>query len=288
MKCRPSFMRMMITAGLLALVVGLPTSSQASDKRHRSHMLALIKQIQVADFESNRSELERLYTEFEVPAENDLAVAARYWRGFAMWRRAINGNNDGIDRRELDSDYRRAIGEFQQAIALDDTFVDAKIGAASCLLNLYFIHRNDPGKDDKDENLTSGIAFYKEAEQLASDNPRFLWIRGGSLWFRANGSAEGQREAVASYEKGLDLARRQKNKDALLPSWGEPELLMSIAWAKLNQASPDPRTAKQFAQKALKLVPNWHFVRDILLPQIETELAKQKADSLCSTREAEL
>jgi len=30
-----------------------------------------------------------------------------------------------------------------------------------------------------------------------------------------------------------------------------------------------PNTAEQQAQAALKLAPNWHYVRDILLPQIQ-------------------
>jgi hypothetical protein len=65
------------------------------------------------------------------------------------------------------------------------------------------------------------------------------------------------------------LARAQKRSaDALDPSWGEPELLMSLAWSQLNRASPDRRAAEEYAKQALALVPHWHYVRDILLPQI--------------------
>jgi hypothetical protein len=62
--------------------------------------------------------------------------------------------------------------------------------------------------------------------------------------------------------------------DPLEPSWGEPELLMSLAWSSLNRTSPDLNAAEQDAQAALKLVPYWHYVRDILMAQIRAAQAK--------------
>jgi hypothetical protein len=71
----------------------------------------------------------------------------------------------------------------------------------------------------------------------------------------------------------LALARAQKqNKtdgDPLEPSWGEPELLMNLAWSSLHKTAPDISAAKQYAENALQLVPYWHYVRDILVPQIQ-------------------
>jgi hypothetical protein len=43
---------------------------------------------------------------------------------------------------------------------------------------------------------------------------------------------------------------------------------MSLAWSSLNHAQPDPRAAEEYAERALSIVPYWHYVRDILLPQI--------------------
>ena len=45
---------------------------------------------------------------------------------------------------------------------------------------------------------------------------------------------------------------------------------MNLAWSNLNKTAPDPAAAQQHAEAALKLVPYWHYVRDILLPQIES------------------
>ncbi len=49
---------------------------------------------------------------------------------------------------------------------------------------------------------------------------------------------------------------------------------MNLAYTKLKSAKPDTVAAKDYAEAALKLVPYWHYVRDILLPQIREASAK--------------
>ena len=78
---------------------------------------------------------------------------------------------------------------------------------------------------------------------------------------------------LPSRRKILDSERairehKESISDPLEPTWGEPELLMSLAWSNLNRTTPDLKAAKQYAQAALKLVPYWHYVRDFLMPQI--------------------
>ena len=51
--------------------------------------------------------------------------------------------------------------------------------------------------------------------------------------------------------------------------WGKPEAQMSLAFAHLNQAKPDLAAAEAEAREALRLVPEWRYVRDFLLPMIE-------------------
>ena len=52
---------------------------------------------------------------------------------------------------------------------------------------------------------------------------------------------------------------------------------MNLAWANLNRATPDLDAAEANARAALALVPNWHYVRDMLLPQILEARAKGTA-----------
>ena len=43
---------------------------------------------------------------------------------------------------------------------------------------------------------------------------------------------------------------------------------MSLAFSNLNQKTPDLLAAEKYAEQALALVPYWHYVRDVLMPQI--------------------
>jgi hypothetical protein len=99
---------------------------------------------------------------------------------------------------------------------------------------------------------------------------------GPSLFIAPVERGGGQEKALEMYAKGLELSRKSKGavSDPLEPSWGEPELLMSIAWSNLNKTTPDLDEAERNARAALTLVPYWHYVRDILLPQIAAAKAK--------------
>ena len=65
----------------------------------------------------------------------------------------------------------------------------------------------------------------------APDNPRLLWVLGPIRWSSPPEQGGGRDKAFEIYNKGLEAARNQKRGvvDPLQPSWGEPELLMSLA-----------------------------------------------------------
>lgn len=243
----------------------LDVRAQASD---------LVARIRRADYEGDRTALERLERQLAaLAADQALASRLHYWRGFAKWRRAINGFNDSTPPAELQADLEDAIGQFEAAGRLDPTFADATIGHLSCLGYLLYLGRTDAVLV---KDLTARYqSLAAAATKLAPDNPRLLWVIGPSRWYGATRApasevAAGQAAVIALYERGLRLSRDRKPgmRDPLEPDWGEPELLMSLAWSYLNKAVPDPVAAEQCALKALELVPHWHYTRDILLPQI--------------------
>lgn len=123
---------------ILALAWGAACSSSTSSPRSLSaserpaSALNLVAQIRKADYEGNRAELARLFVQMAPYTEGPDASRARYWLGFAMWRRALNGFNDKADPAEPSADLKSAIQEFEQSFALDSGFTDARIADASC------------------------------------------------------------------------------------------------------------------------------------------------------------
>ncbi len=219
--------------------------------------------------------MKRLYGDLSpVPEEKKLASRVLYWRGFALWRRATNGFNDTDDPKAVGEDLEQAINEFNDAIAKDPGFVDAEAGAASCLNSLIFLNRKDPARVQ--ELAAKAGPLVKNAEATAPNNPRLLWVLGSIRWYVPPERGGGQDKALALQEKGLEAIREHKETDSdpLEPTWGEPELLMSLAWSNLNRTTPDLKAAEQYAQGALNLVPYWHYVRDILIPQIRASQVK--------------
>jgi tetratricopeptide (TPR) repeat protein len=271
--------RMLLAANMIVLH-GSVAAPQAPPF-DRDKAMGVVERIQKADYEGNRTALQSLFQELEPLAANQqLAAPIRYWRGFAMWRRALNGFNDSADRGDIEQDLRQAIHEFETAIELRPGLVDAQLGEVACLQNLGFIHQREPATVK--ELVNRFVPLLKASLAAAPENPRLLWVHGASQWYAPTGLsasevATRQAAAIATYERGLRFARQQNkaSSDALEPAWGEPELLMNLAWSNLNKAMPDVRAAEDYASQALALVPSWHYVRDILMAQIRQAKNKQ-------------
>ena len=266
-------------AWTLFVLPATATEAHLADKTRlqpsRDSIIRIVTQIQRADYEGDRPTLKRLHDELTpIPENNKLASRVLYWRGFASWRRAINGFNETPTPTDLEGDLTLAVADFKNAIARDPAFVEPKIGAGSSLGYLMYLHKNDQTRVQ--ELLQQSSPLLKEAMATAPDNPRLLWVLGPIRWSSPPELGGGQDKAFEIYDKGLKAIRNQRRdgSDPLEPSWGEPELLMSLAWSNLNRTTPDLNAAEQDAQGALKIVPYWHYVRDILMAQIRAAQAK--------------
>ena len=231
---------------LVASVVAAPLESR------RVQITKLVVQIQRADYEGDRAELKRLYTDLE-PFVDDkkLGAKVRYWRGFAMWRRALNGSNEKVDATELEQDLKQAVNEFEAAMVKDSGFVDAKASAGATLGRLMFLYVTNPtiAGEFKDparmrESVNRAIAYINEAEAAEPENPHVLWVLGPVRTYLSRQRGEEPNKAIEaaieSYQKGLKAARARKSvvRDPLIPSWGEPECLMSLAGSNFYRTTP--------------------------------------------------
>src|SRR6266496_5752751 len=125
----------------------------------------IVKGIQRADYEGDRKELKRLYSQMApFVAENDLAPAVRYWRGFAMWRSALNGFNDAVEPGQLLADLELAETEFGEVSARHPASIEAKIGTASCLANRAAVLYGRKEIATASELLKASAALLKEVE----------------------------------------------------------------------------------------------------------------------------
>jgi hypothetical protein len=261
-----------LLTALVLVSLSFALATPANDAREQA--APIVAQIQRADYEGDRAAMQRGYDGLKPFMEDQkLAPRIRYWRGFAQWRRAINGFNDAVDPNELEQNLKSALDEFKIAMEKDPTFVDAKVGTISCLGYLAFMNRKDQARAK--ELVGQILPLVKEADEMAPNNPRLIWVHGPILWNSPPERGGGQDKAIQNYERGLEACSKIKTgDDPLEPSWGKPELMMSLAYCYLNMNSADPHAAERYARNALEIVPYWHYLRDILLPQILAAKAK--------------
>jgi hypothetical protein len=263
-----------VAAALVATVVLLSVIRPARANDTAKQVTQIVAQIQHSDYAGDRAAMQKGYDDLK-PFLEDKALASRirYWRGFAQWRRAINGFNDSVDPKELEQNLKTALDEFKIAMEKDPAFVDTKVGTISCLGYLAFMNRQDQTRAK--ELVGQIMPLVKEATDTAPDNPRLIWVRGPILWNSPPERGGGQDKAIENYQRGLEICSTIKaSDDPLEPSWGKPELMMSLAYSYLNTTPGDVNTAERYARGALEIVPYWHYVRDILLPRILAAKAK--------------
>lgn len=258
---------------ILVALAALTLAGQSS--KPSSRVADLAARIRTTDYEGNRTALRALYADLEPDLAKGEAVSrVRYWRGFALWRRALNGFNESAESNDLEQDLKSAAAEFESAAEADPMFVDAKAGAVSCLMNLAFLRTKDVEKQRA--AIARAQVLAREAKNQDPENPRLLWVLGANLWYAPPEFGGSQMKAMETYERGLKAVRAARAPaDLLFPAWGEPELLMNLAWSNLHRSTPDVAAARRYALEALRLVPNWHYLRDILMPQIRAAVAAE-------------
>src|SRR5262249_21253688 len=136
-----------VAVALLAILVSLSVIKATRANDIAKQVTPIVEQIQHADYAGDRGAMQKGYDDLKPFLEDrELASRIRYWRGFAQWRRAINGFNDSVDPKELEQNLKTAVDEFKIAMEKDPTFVDAKVGTISCLGFLAFMNRKDQAR----------------------------------------------------------------------------------------------------------------------------------------------
>jgi hypothetical protein len=189
-----------------------------------------------------------------------------YWKGFAKWRRAINGANENNIPTDLADDLVIAAGEMKRSSELDAEFIDDQIGEMQCLGLVFFFDQARAGSDERVSRLRK---LMNELKESATDNPRSVWVCGMTFFNAPPEHGGGPANVIKAYLKALDGDRTGagKAKTPLDPSWGEAELNANLAFSYLNKPTPDLSLARKYVDEAIQLVPNWNYARDILRPQ---------------------
>lgn len=250
---------------LLAAAGGSPALASSDEARLRQAVGA----ITAADFRGERARLRELASGLEQVKKGQLAAYREYWRGFALWRSAINGANATPAPSDVRSDLEGAIEAFRAAERLAPDWIEPKIGLLFSWTGLAYV----PGGVGAAVSAEEFVAVRSLVRDKAQDNPRALWFFGGALLFAPKDRGGDPARAAETYRRGVAAARSEAlaraETPAWIPAWGAAENLMSLAYLYSHAEPVDRTLARAYADGALAVAPDWHYVRDILTPLIE-------------------
>jgi len=220
-----------------------------------------------ADYRADLAELARVRDSVlpGLEAPPGTAHLAAYWAGFASWRIALNGINRGLPTPEVRASLERALADLEGSARLEDRFADGHAAAASVAGWLAGFRQDDPpvarGLIERfQRHLARALA-------LEPENPRVLWVEAAPYLFLPEGRGGDRPRAIRLYRQ-MAQATAPEVPGSPLPDWGRPEAHMSLAFSQLQLADPDLELAEREAMEALRLQPEWHYVKAVLLPQI--------------------
>jgi tetratricopeptide (TPR) repeat protein len=246
---------------------GTTADTTPKPSRAKRDLVAIKAALMAADYGADLATLASLRTRVaQLSGDPDLGYLADYWSGFASWRIAINGANAKMASEELKTNLERAVADFESSIHKKNDFADAYAAASGTYGWLGVFNRNDAAA--MKSNIDSARQLLKKALELEPSNPRALWVRGGVFLFVPQAQGGSADRAIEIYRKIVDDDDPIR-PDSPLPDWGKAEALMSLAYAHANSTSIDLNAAAEEAHAALRLQPEWHYVRDILAPDIE-------------------
>lgn len=260
----------LFTMAVCLLILAGACRTAAPGRAPAERQLAAAKQkIMTADYHADLAGLARLREE-AARLEDDPALGylAHYWAGFASWRIAINGASHQMSAEDLKANLQKAKVDFAASIHQKDDFADAH--AAAFLVDAWLVGMS--GIKDRAallEQYQRLLPRLQRAKDLAPDNPRVLWAVASIYLYSPPENGGSVQRALEIYRRMSEVSPAVSDASSPLPDWGKPEALMSLAYAHMSQKPPDLASASEEAHAALRLQPEWSYVRDVLLPKIE-------------------
>lgn len=243
-----------IVLAIVLAVTGLSLAAPAHSAVDMDELSDLAARIQFAVYEADFDTLDRLAAELaDERARGDLKPLLRYQAAYAAYRAGELAPETGrADSPYLESCEEQALAAAAEA---EEEFADALALAGACAAL------------DASRNLTALLSatrarrHLRAAREFEPDNPRVLLLAAVSL-IRRPSLAEGWGSpaqlldrAAERYAVALPPARGR-------PDWGEAET--AAVRAELSMAAGEVLSARDAAEHALMLAPDYRRARDVL------------------------
>lgn len=252
---------------VLAVTAAALFASGAAAASEPAAFSEIVRSVQSADYRGARAELQTLAARLEDLKDPKLLAYRRYWRGFALWRRALNGFNETPIPPDLEADLKAGIASFQAALVERPDWIEARIGIAGCAGPLLFLARDDAPR--REAVLKEYMPVVRAMSEEGGGNPRALWLMGQNQLAAPPPHGGQPAKAAATFRRGIEASLSEArqiagDEPAWIPRWGAAENLMNLAYLYVHTPLANRDLALAYAEGALVAAPEWHYVRDIL------------------------
>ncbi len=256
---------------LVGVVVFSCVASAAAARPFRveRELVKMKAAVMSADYQADLAKLTSLRDRAaQLSSDPKLGYLADYWSGFASWRIVVNGVSNKMTPDEAQAHLGRAAADFESSVRKKDDFADAYSAAAGVHGWLAAYKRAD--QTAMNQEIETYKRLLNRSLEIEPSNPRSLWIQAVPYMVLPPERGGNVDRAIELYRKMIDNAA-PLTPESPLPDWGKVEGMMSLASGYLKKSSPDVNAAEEQARAALRLRPDWHYVRDILMPKIEAQ-----------------
>ncbi len=231
-----------------------------------------------ANYSGDLDELKRVIADFGRLAQGDpMGWLASYYAGYGSFVLALMVGPQGLlspegDPQQMQQLVDEAIQYLEASVEKKQDFADALALLAHCYSMKL---RSNPQQyaavlgPRARERLSAALV-------LEPRNPRAVLIDAMRIFWTPPQGGGDRGKGLARWQEALELFAKEKEtkRDPALPDWGYAEAWAWYAGANLTLALQPPRVvrAKEAADKALALRPDFLWIKKSLLPRIQAQL----------------
>ena len=226
-----------------------------------------IRNLMDASFQSDSLELEKSLQELEGFIKiKDIAHLAYYYLGFGKWQSVMRLGNSAMSNENATRLIHSAIDDLQKSVEIKEDFADAYILSVNCYFALYYM---EPG--GRTEFIKSASTAKKTALELDPQNPRVILTDAQNIFYTPEQFGGSQEKGIARYKEAIEIFEKEKT-ELPLPNWGHEVAYGWMGNAYFSLKDPNLLKAKEAFDKSLMLRPDFSWVKDTMLPQVEKQI----------------
>ena len=248
-------------AGMLGAVLALSAVAQAAKPRKK--LLAAKQAAYDANFRNDARGLQEAAEKLDaLAADRKLGAFALYYAGWTRWSLAA-AQLQANQKDEAVVSLNRSVEDLEKAAALRPDDGEFQGQLAWSMISLAVVDGT------KMAQLLPEVGKHrKRALELAPASPRVVIMDAGMIFNTPAQYGGSQEKGIARWLEGIRLFEAERIEDAVQPEWGRALAYGWLANMYLGMSPPRTAEAKEMANRALALRPDFWFVKTQVLPKV--------------------